>query len=54
VKVSHASLNRNYLLFTLLGNERAIPRSIAYRHPFWANDAAGTLDDGTPVRHLTQ
>jgi hypothetical protein len=46
VKVSHASLNRHDL-FTLRGIT-AHPEGIAYPM-ILGNDAAGTLDDGTPV-----
>jgi len=46
VKVSHASLNRHDL-FTLLGVS-GHPEGITYPL-ILGNDAAGTLDDGTPV-----
>lgn len=46
VKISHASLNRHDL-FTLLGIS-GHPEGIAYPI-ILGNDAAGTLDDGTPV-----
>src|SRR6266478_10208426 len=46
VKISHASLNRNDL-FTLRGIT-AHPEGITYPI-ILGNDAAGTLDDGTPV-----
>jgi NADPH:quinone reductase-like Zn-dependent oxidoreductase len=46
VKVSHASLNRHDL-FTLLGVS-GHPEGITYPI-ILGNDAAGTLDDGTPV-----
>src|SRR5258708_5498557 len=46
VKVSHASLNRHDL-FTLRGIT-AHPEGIVYPM-ILGNDAAGTLDDGTPV-----
>jgi NADPH:quinone reductase-like Zn-dependent oxidoreductase len=46
VKVSHASLNRHDL-FTLRGVS-GHPKGIAYPI-ILGNDAAGTLDDGTPV-----
>ena len=46
VKVSHASLNRHDL-FTLRGMS-GHPEGIAYPI-ILGNDAAGTLDDGTPV-----
>lgn len=46
VKVSHASLNRHDL-FTLLGIS-GHPEGITYPI-ILGNDAAGTLDDGTPV-----
>jgi len=47
VKISHASLNRHDL-FTLRGDEWAIPRASRIQF-ILGNDAAGTLDDGTPV-----
>jgi len=46
VKVSHASLNRHDL-FTLRGIS-GHPKGISYPI-ILGNDAAGTLDDGTPV-----
>jgi hypothetical protein len=46
VKVSHASLNRHDL-FTLRGLSGQ-PEGITYP-TILGNDAAGTLDDGTPV-----
>src|SRR5438045_2991646 len=46
VKVSHASLNRHDL-FTLRGMS-GHPEGISYPI-ILGNDAAGTLDDGTPV-----
>src|SRR5712691_2816447 len=46
VKISHASLNRHDL-FTLHGIT-AHPEGITYPM-ILGNDAAGTLDDGTPV-----
>src|ERR1700739_2966957 len=46
VKVSHASLNRHdlFTLRGLSGHPEGIPYPIIL-----GNDAAGTLDDGTPV-----